>query len=170
MYRRCTHNVNVLSHYSDRQNIEIKLLDVKKGECIATAPVPLNAPRATLQWLGFSEMVPLTSTGNGRLGVRWGVVVLTKDPLVSLAPRKQGTLLVRDSVGQVCGLFNSFGWSFVPVFNFAELNEAGNHRQSLPYLHHLPTGIPDLGPRYPHDYEQPGRSPTPSPSSIGSSG
>jgi hypothetical protein len=34
-------------------------------------------------------------------------------------------LLVRDSVGQVCGLFNSFGWSFVPIFNFAELNEAG---------------------------------------------
>jgi hypothetical protein len=32
---------------------------------------------------------------------------------------------VRDSVGQVCGLFNSFGWSFVPIFNFAELNEAG---------------------------------------------
>jgi hypothetical protein len=25
----------------------------------------------------------------------------------------------------VCGLFNSFGWSFVPIFNFAELNEAG---------------------------------------------
>lgn len=75
----------------DRQNIEVKLLDVKKGECVATVPVPLNVARATLQWISFSEM---------------------------------GTLLVRDSVGQVCGLFNSFGWSFVPIFNFAELNEA----------------------------------------------
>jgi hypothetical protein len=30
---------------------------MKKGECVATVPVPLNVARATLQWISFSEMV-----------------------------------------------------------------------------------------------------------------
>lgn len=53
-----------LSLPPDRQNVEIKLLDVKKGECIAGTPIPLNAPRLTLRWIGFSDLVRLVVAGN----------------------------------------------------------------------------------------------------------
>jgi hypothetical protein len=120
--RACQHGVVC----ADRQNIEVKLLDVKKGECIATAPVPLNVSRATLQWLSFSETVRESPVAPIRALARNSLAV----PLES----KQGILLVRDSVGQVCGLFNSFGWSFVPIFNFAELNDAGAYTELPPLL------------------------------------
>src|SRR5690348_5684614 len=40
---------------SDMQYMEVQLLDVRKGQCLAKLDVPMSRPRLTLKWIGFTE-------------------------------------------------------------------------------------------------------------------